>query len=421
VDSTDSTVAGQAGRRPRGAVYAAGGISALGTQMTQLALPWLVLETTGSATRAGLVFAVQVLPMAVLGLGGSEVIHRLGARRTMLTADAARGPVIALVPALSAAGLLSLWALLAIVAVLGVLGVPYFAAQRVLATELAGSDPRALTRANSVLEGGFNTAAFAGPALAGVLIALLGAAQVLWIDAASYALSGLLLWQFVPRGAGLARPATAARTSVLAGLRALRGDDFLRPAMVSTVSFGFLLRVLGVALPLLAFDRFGRDAAVGGLLVAGYGAGALIGSVISYLIATWLSPARLIGLAAVQLVLPLWVLATPAPVPLLIAALAVSGASLPLSNAPFFAILATRFPGAVRATVVQSVITISGIAGPLGFLAGGVALDRLGVTTTLLALAALCSLAAINLLRAVRRLAPPAAEPGPAEGPLSLA
>lgn len=421
VDSTE--ISGVPGRtvvrRSLGAVYVAGGISAFGTQMTLLALPWLVLESTGSATRTGLLFAVQVLPMALLGFGGGEVIHRLGARRTMVIADATRVPVIALVPVLSALHVLNLGVLLAIVVVLGVLGVPYFAAQRVLATELAGSDPRALTRANSVLEGGFNVAAFAGPAAAGVLIALLGAQQVLWFDAASYAVSCLLLWRLVPRGAGTAQPPTTARTGVMAGVRALRGDDFLRPVMVSTVTFGFLLRILTIAMPLLAFERFGRDAAVGGLLVGGFGAGALIGSLISYLVANRLSPAWLMGVSAVQLVLPLWVLMTPAPVAVLVVALAVSGASLPLSNAPFFSILATRFPGEVRTKVMQSVITISNIAGPLGSLAGGVAMDRLGVTPTLAGLAALASLAALNLLRAIRRLHRPVERAGPVEGPLS--
>jgi predicted MFS family arabinose efflux permease len=392
-------------RRPITAVYVAGGASAFGTQFTMLALPWLVLASTGSGTWTGLVFAVQVLPMALLGFAGAEVIQRLGARRTMVIADAARGPLIALVPILSSLDLLGIGVLMVIVAAAGVLGVPYFAAQRVLAAELAGPDPKALTRANSVLEGCFNAASFAGPAIAGVLIVAFGAEQVLWFDAATFVVSGLLLWRFVPRGAGRAQAPTVRRTSVLAGVRALREDDFMRPVMLSTITFGFLLRILGIALPLLAFDRFGGDARVAGLLVAGYGAGALIGSLISYLVAGRLSPARLMGLSAIQLVLPLWVLLTPAPPALLVVALAVSAAALPLSNAPFFSILATRFPGEVRAKVMQSVITISNIAGPLGFLIGGFAMDRLGVTTTLLGLAALSSLAAINLLLAVRRLA----------------
>ncbi|OLR93055.1 MFS transporter [Actinokineospora bangkokensis] len=393
-------------RRGLAAVYTAGGASAFGTQMTLLALPWLVLQTTGSATMTGLLFAVQVLPMALLGFAGTAVIQRWGARRTMVLADLLRAPVIALVPVLSTADALAYPVLLAVVALLGVLGVPYFAAQRVLAAELAGSDAGALTRANSVLEGCFNTASLAGPALGGVLIALIGPERVLWADAATYLVSGLLLWAGVPAGAGRAEPRSAPRAGLLAGVRALRADDFLRPAMVSTVSFGFLLRVLMLALPLLAFARFDGQAEVGGLLVAAFGSGALVGSLLSYLVAGRLRPGTLMAVSAVQLVLPLWVLAAPVPVPVLVAALVVSAASLPLSNAPFFSILATRFTGSDRAAVMQSVITMSNIAGPLGFLVGGVAVDRLGVTTALLVLAALASAAAVNLLRATRRLRP---------------
>jgi predicted MFS family arabinose efflux permease len=245
-----------------------------------------------------------------------------------------------------------------------------------------------------------------------VLIALIGAPQVLWFDAVSYAFSCLLLSVFVPRGVGSAQPAATVRPGILAGLSALRADDFMRPVMISTVTFGFLLRILTLSLPLLAFERFGRDARVGGLLVAGFGAGALIGSFVSYLIANRLSPARLMGLSVVQLVLPLWVLATPAPVWLLVAALAVAAAGLPLNNAPFFSILATRFPDEVRTKVVQSVVTLSNIAGPLGYLAGGVAMQSLGVTPVLFAVAGLSSLAAANLLRAVRRLERPVESAG---------
>lgn len=400
-------------RRALAAVYVAGSGSAFGSQMTMLALPWLVLESTDSAPRAGLVFAVSVLPMALLGFAGGEVIQRFGARRTMVVADFAQAVAIAAIPVLAALDLLGFPLILAVVAVIGVLGVPYFAAQRDLATELVGPDPKALMRANSVLEGCFNVAALAGPAVAGVLIATLGAEQVLWFDAATYALSGLLLWWFVPRTprTELPPPArqeqqSATHTGVLAGVRAVLGDDFLRRVMVSTVSFGFLMRVLMLALPLLAFDRFGGDAKVGGLLLSGFGAGAIAGAAVSYLIGSRLSPMLVFGLAAFQLVLPWWVLLFDVPVPVLVGALAVSGAALPLSNAPFFSILATRFAADIRAKVIQAVMTISNIAGPLGFMAGGMAIGRFGVTATLLVLAVLSTLAAVNLVVALRRFGP---------------
>ncbi|CRK57297.1 transporter, putative [Alloactinosynnema sp. L-07] len=387
------------------AVFAAGGVSAFGTQMTMLALPWLVLETSGSATRAGLVFAVQVLPIALLGFLGGEVMQRHGAHRTMVVGDAARGPLVALVPILHGLDLLTLPVLLVIVALLGVFGVPYYAAQRVLAVDLIGADPKALTRANGIMEGTANVSAFAGPAAAGALIAAVGAEQVLWIDAASYAVSALLL-QVVPKANRVARGKAGGPPGVLAGLRHLRADAFLGQTMVSTITFGFLLRVLAIALPLLAFARFDGDAALGGLLVASSGAGALAGSVLTYALSSRVEPRRLLTWSAVLLAAPLWLLVLPAPVPVLMAGVALSAAAVPLSNAPYFGILTARVPDDHRPKVLQSVITLSSVAGPLGFLSAGLLTDGLGVRATLLAVAALATLAAANILHALTRLEP---------------
>lgn len=395
-------------RRALTVVFVAGGVSSFGTQMTMLALPWLVLESTGSATRTGVVFAVQVLPMALLGFFGGEVIQRFGAHRTMLVGDAARAPVVALVPLLYAFDALSFGALLTIVAVLGVFAVPYYASQRILAVELIGDDPRALTRANSVMESIYNATAFGGPAVAGALISVLGAEKVLWIDAATFAVSWMLLLLFVPRVTGSARSASGGPPGIWAGLRRLREDSFLGQSVISTVLYGFLLRILAIALPLLAFDRFDRNAAVGGLLVASSGAGALIGSFVTYLVSSRVSPSRLVAISGVLLALPLWLLVLPsASAGLLIVAVAVSSAAVPLSNAPYFGILAARVPAEFRPKVLQAVITISNIAGPLGFLVAGFMTDRAGITTTLFLVAALATLSTVNIFVALRRLDSP--------------
>lgn len=392
------------------AVFTAGGISAFGTQMTMLALPWLVLETTGSALRAGLVFAVQVLPIALLGFLGGEVMQRYGAHRTMLVGDALRAPTIAAVPILHSMGLLSLSALLVIVAVIGVLGVPYYAAQRVLAVELIGADTRALTKANGVMEGSVNIAALAGPATAGALIPFLGAAQVLWIDAGTFAVSWALLL-LVPRAARSARGKAGGPPGIMAGVRKLRADPFLGQSVISTVVYGFLLRVLALALPILAYDRFDGDARAAGLLVGGYGAGALIGSLVTFAVASRVTPERLMGVSVVLLALPLWLLVLPAPIYVLVFGAALSAAAVPLSNAPFFGILTARVSAEYRPKVLQSVITISNIAGPLGFLTAGLLMEHTGIHATLFVVAALATLATVNLLHAMRLLSVPTESP----------
>ncbi|WP_232533669.1 MFS transporter [Plantactinospora sp. KBS50] len=392
-----------AGSRPRAAMYVAGGISSVGTQMTMLALPWLVLETTGSAARTGLVYAVQVLPMALLGFVGGSVLQRLGARRTMLVADAARAPLVALVPILHATGALHLGTLLSLVALTGLFGVPYAASQRVLAMDLIGASPRALSQAYGVLDGIYNVAAVGGPALAGTLIALLGPATVLWIDAASYVASFLVLLTLVPRTAGGAAPA-AQQHDVWAGLRYLRTDRFLGQAVISTVLFGFVLRVLAISLPLLAYTRFGHDARAGGLLVAGSGAGALLGSLVTYLVASRLDPVRLARTAMVLIALPLWFLLLPVPPAALVVAVAVSSAAVTVSNAPYAAIVSVRAPAGLLPSVIQTVITVGSIAGPLGLLLAGVLTDRVGIEACLLVVAVTASIATVNVLFALTRL-----------------
>ncbi len=114
------------------ALVAAETISVLGTRMTYLALPWFVLVTTGSPGKMSFVLAAEILPMAILGIPSGVVVQRLGSRTTMLIADAARAPILASIPLLHAAGVLSFGLLLGIVALLGCFMPPYFASQRTI-------------------------------------------------------------------------------------------------------------------------------------------------------------------------------------------------------------------------------------------------------------------------------------------------
>src|SRR3954453_15324091 len=151
--------------------------------MTYLALPWFVLVTTGSATRTSLVVAAELAGVAAFGLPGGVLLERLGARRTMMLCDAVRAPLVALVPALFWSGLLRFPALLGIVLVAGAFFPPYFGAQRVILPELLGEDQALVTRANAFLQAASRVTMLLGPALAGVLIGIVGAPSVLLVDA----------------------------------------------------------------------------------------------------------------------------------------------------------------------------------------------------------------------------------------------
>jgi MFS family permease len=103
-------------RRPLTALVAAEVISSLGTLMAVVALPWFVLETTGSPQRMSIVLAAEAAPLALLALVSGRVATRLGARRTMLACDAVWAPATAAIPLLHEAGALSFGVLVALAA-----------------------------------------------------------------------------------------------------------------------------------------------------------------------------------------------------------------------------------------------------------------------------------------------------------------
>src|ERR1700712_1224846 len=91
-------------KRPVVVLLSAFGISLVGTRLSMIALPLFVLETTGSATRTGLVALAEMLPYVVAqGLSG-PVTDRVGARRVSVVSDAVRVVVVGCIPALHAAG-----------------------------------------------------------------------------------------------------------------------------------------------------------------------------------------------------------------------------------------------------------------------------------------------------------------------------
>src|SRR3990172_2973837 len=142
----------------------------------------------------------------------------------MLGADFARAPLIASLPILYGAGVLSFGLLLAVVAAIGAFMPPYAASQRVILPELVGEDVTLMSQANSLIEGGTAAAALIGPALAGILIPFLGAPHVLYIAAAPSLVAFLLVLLFVPRPKPLGAGAPG---GLLDGVRYVLRDPFI--------------------------------------------------------------------------------------------------------------------------------------------------------------------------------------------------
>ncbi|MBM2822409.1 MAG: transporter [Thermoleophilia bacterium] len=383
-----------------GALVLAETISVLGTRMTYLALPWFVLVTTGSPGKMSLVLAAEILPMAILGIPSGTVVQRLGSRTTMLIADFARAPILASIPLLYSAGVLSFGLLIGIVALLGCFMPPYFASQRTILPELVGEDERRMSQANSSIEGGTALAALIGPALAGALIPFIGAPNVLYVDAATYLVAFLLILAFVPRR----KPVTAAvQHGVLAGLRFLLEDKLLAPMAATVVVFGFLSAGMSAGLPVYAFDEFDGSSWIAGLFYTALGAGALVGSLVAVVAVRKVAPLRLAAFGILAFAVPLWVLPFLPPWPVVFIALFTATLFTPLVNGPTIAVLTTRTPEDLRAKVMAAVITMNTLAAPLGFLIAGQVLEQWGVvplfTAVVLGITGMAIVFAVIVLR----------------------
>jgi predicted MFS family arabinose efflux permease len=233
-----------------------------------------------------------------------------------------------------------------------------------------------MSQGNSLIEGGTAVAVLIGPALAGLLIPLIGAPNVLYVDAATYGVAFLLLLLFVPKRKPLA---TTVKHGVLAGLRFLAHDRLLAPMAVVLTSFGFLSAGMSAGLPVYAFDEFDGNARIAGLFYAALGAGALVGSLVAVAAVRRVAPLRLSGLAIFAFALPLWVLPFLPPWPVVFVALFAATLFAPLINGPLIAVLTARTPDSLRAMVMTAVISINTLAAPLGFLTAGQVLERWGV------------------------------------------
>jgi MFS family permease len=386
------------------ALLAAEVVSRLGSQMTFVALPWFVLVTTGSPAKMGIVLAVELAPVALLGIPSGTVVSRYGARLSMLGADLARVPLMASLPILHAAGLLSFPVLLVLVTLFGCFGASYFASQRVIIPELIGNDQQLVSQANSLLEGATQTAALLGPPIAGVLIATIGAAHVLYVDAATFAVSFVVVLLFVPAQKRTDTPEESG--GLLAGMLFLLHDALMGPLTIVVVLLNALGQMLSASLPVLAFERYG-DAKVAGLLFAAYGLGALIGTLAAYQLVKRMDPLVMASLAGLAFALPLWVLVAHVPLAAILTAIALTAMCGPLINGPMFGVITTRTPPALLPKVMTAIITLATVAGPLGLVLAGFLLQHEGLTVTFTIIAAgvtaVCVLYAALLTRFRRR------------------
>ena len=165
-------------------------VSSFGTYVTLLALQTLVVLTLeGTAQDVGWLNSARWLPYLVLGLVVGAFVDRIRRRPVMVDTDLARAALLLSIPVAWAAGVLSLPLLLVVVACFGAASLVNDAASMSFVPRLVPREH--LQRAHARIDGADAVAQTAGPALAGLLVKLVGAPLAVLVDAATYLFSAV--------------------------------------------------------------------------------------------------------------------------------------------------------------------------------------------------------------------------------------
>jgi len=384
-------------------LFAGQATSLLGDGMVTVALSFAVLDLTGSVSDLGIVLAAQAIPLVTFLLVGGVWADRLPRRAVMLGADALRFVVQALSAVLLIAGTAKIWQLVVLQAIYG-LATAFFqpAISGLMPLVTRAED---LQRANALRGMAQSGGRFAGPALAGVLVAAFGAGWALAVDAATFAVSAATL-------AAMAVPLTAK----------LRPQRFLRDLVDGWRQFAALPWAVAIvtaiaagSIPWAAWSVLGPQVArnsLGGvgawaLIVAVDGVGMLIGGIVAMRI----RPRRPLVAATLALLVvpvPLALLALEAPVAVIATVSLGTGFATTFFNALWETALQRSVPPAALSRVTAYDWFGSLALNPVGYAVIGPIAAALGLRTTLwLASAAmLVTIAAPLLVPSVWRVKP---------------
>lgn len=265
-------------------------VSLTGTRVSMVAIPWLVLTTTGSATQTGVVAFAEMAPYVVVKALAGPLVDRVGAREVSISTDIASMVVVATIPLLAAMNMLSFPLLLVLVAVAGVLRGPSDGAKQALVPDVVAASGVSLERATGLGGAAERLAATAGAAFAGVLVAAIGPAQALVVDAASFGVAAVVLTLTAPRQAHHAHhahqePSDTYGAQLRQGWDFLRGDAVLVAIvfMVATTNL-FDAAYTAVLVPVWAKESGGGAAAIG-VLFSVFSGAAILGSVVAATVA----------------------------------------------------------------------------------------------------------------------------------------
>jgi MFS family permease len=371
-------------------------VSAIGTQITLLALPLLaVTELHATPGQMGLLGAAETAPFLLFALVFGALIERRRRRPILLAANAGRAVLLGLVPLLFALGVLSMGLLLVIAFAVGSCAVPFELAYQAYLPRLV--DRSDLVEANSRLSASASVAEIGGPGLGGVLVGTLTAPVAILADALSFvvsviSLSGIRRAEPEPDASADTAGTTLVR-QIREGVREMVRNRYLVAFVGEAATYNVAWNALNAMLVLWAVRDLGLTPATLGLLFSLGSVGSLLGALLTGPLARRIGVGRAMWTSAVVsnvgvLVIPTAGGGTAAVIGVLGFAFFLQTLGATATNVHTYAIRQAVTPDRLMGRTTAAYRTITHGTVPLGALLGGVLGALLGPHTAV-AIAAL--------------------------------
>lgn len=351
-------------------------LSNIGSAVSELAFPLLVLAITQSPEQMGFVAALRALPALFMTLPAGALVDRWDRRRIMLACDTGRALSIASIPAAYMFGRLTIWQLCACAFLEGALMVLFDLARTAAVAQVVKQTQYSNAVAqDEVVEG---VTALVGPSLSGALYTL-GAMIPFLTDFASYLISlvtlALTRTPFQDERAPSSRQLWA---DIGSGVRWVCRQPFIL-TMTLMMGAGAFVLPGDTLITIILAQRAGASAWMIGLIFAAGGVGAVIGSWVAFRVAHHLTVGQSILVCRWYFVVS-WPLYALAPVPAALGAITFgTGFVDPIEDIPYFSQRLRLIPDELKGRVISVCRLVPGVMRPLGLALMGLLIQRLGI------------------------------------------
>ncbi|MGZ2380930.1 MFS family permease [Rhizobium brockwellii] len=365
-----------------------------GTRLSTIAIPWLVLSTTGSPVLTGLAAMMEMLPYVAAKALSGPLIDRVGPKRIAVVCDTASVAVVMLVPLLDWLGLLDMPLLLPVVFAMGVLRGPSDAAKQAMVPDIAELAAVPLERVTGLVGAIERLASTAGAAGAGALIGLIGPGQALVVNAVTFAAAALIVGVGIPglRRASEPRGLPEARSGGMSsylgdlreGWRFLRGDAVLVSIVIMVATTNLLDQAYHAVLLPVWTQSSGHGPELLGAMFSAFTGASIAGAAIAAAIGERMPRLMVYTVAFLLTGFPRFlVIALDAPLPLIFLTLAIAGFASGFLNPILSAVIFERIPKPLtgRVTAMNAALCFALI--PFGGLVGGALISTIGLAAAL--------------------------------------